>query len=194
MAGESSNHGSIQLAPLPSITPTAKEWFRLRCKFTYKPRIVWNKGAILVLVWYCLIMNIFCMLYDCSNKGNNLWSFLVGFAFIPFIAGWLADIRFGRYKVIKWSIWVMWIALVIATVSSIVAEFIHRYDKIHQHITFRCVFFIIAIGLGGYQTNIIQFGVDQLNDASTDEIKYFIIWYAMTAIVGGTNVKIIFLV
>ena len=36
---------------------------------------------------------------------------------------------------------------------------------------------IAAIGYGGYQANIIQFGIDQLHDASTEEIQAFISWY-----------------
>ena len=186
MAGESSNYGSIQLAPLLSSEPKAKEWLKLRCKLTYKPRMVKNKGAILVLVWNCLIMNIFTLLNHESNEGQGLthWLFLVGIGFIPPLAGWLADVRFGQYKFIKWSIWVMWIALVMEAVSSVVIEFINSYHKIKKYIN-NCLYFIIAIGLGGYQANIIQFGIDQLNDASTDEIKSFIIWYALTIINGG---------
>ena len=192
MAEESSDYGSIQLAPLPSSELTAKEWLKLRCKLKYKPRMVKNKGAILVLVWNCLIMNILTLLYDDLHIGKSHWSIMVGFGLIPPIAGWLADVRFGRYKVIKWSIWVMWIALVMATVSSVVAEFTDRYDKIDHQILFKCVLFMVAIGLGGYQANIIQLGADQLNDASTDEIKSFIIWYAATIIIGGTHSVIIF--
>ena len=191
MAGESSNYGSIQLAPLPSSELTAKEWLKLRCKLKYKPRMVKNKGAILVLVWNCLIVNIFTLLNDRFSYGHNFWSFMMGLGLIPPIAGWLADVQFGRYKVIKWSIWVMWIALVMAIASSVVAEFIVRYYTVDMYI-FKCAFFIIVIGLGGYQANIIQFGVDQLNDASTDEIKSFIIWYVMTLILGGTNTEIVF--
>ena len=192
MAEESSNYGSIQLTPLPSSELTAKECLKLRCKLTYKLRIVKNKGAILVLVWNFLIMNIFTLLYDCIINGHSLCLLiLAGVGFIPPIAGWLADVQFGRYKVIKWSIWVMWIALVIATVSSVVADFTDRYEKIDKYI-FKCLYFIVVIGLGGYQANIIQFGIDQLNDASTDEIKSFVIWYAMTIIIGGINAEIVF--
>ena len=191
MAEESSNYGSIQLVSLTSNTSTAKEWFRLHCKLTCRPRMVKNKGAILVLVWSCLIANILTLLNDRSDNGHNLWPFLVGLGFIPPLAGWLADVRFGRYKVIKWSFWVMWIALVMATISSIVAEFKVGYKAMDKYI-FECALAILAIAFGGYHANIIQFGIDQLNDASTDEIKSFITWYAVTLIVGGTNAQIIF--
>ncbi len=36
---------------------------------------------------------------------------------------------------------------------------------------------LICIAFGGYQANIVLFGIDQLQDASTDEITSFISWY-----------------
>ena len=41
---------------------------------------------------------------------------------------------------------------------------------------------MVCIGCGGYQANAVLFGLDQLQDASTDEITTFIIWYVWTAI------------
>ena len=47
---------------------------------------------------------------------------------------------------------------------------------------------IMAIGLGGYQANIIQFGLDQLQGASTTEITSFIAWYTWTTISANFTV------
>ena len=40
--------------------------------------------------------------------------------------------------------------------------------------------FVMAIGFGGYQANVIQFGLDQLQDTSITEITAFISWYCWT--------------
>ena len=48
---------------------------------------------------------------------------------------------------------------------------------------------MIAIGFGGYQANAIQFGIDQLHDASTNEIKSFISWYVWMYMSGGIAVE-----
>jgi hypothetical protein len=37
---------------------------------------------------------------------------------------------------------------------------------------------LMGVGLGGFLVSIVQFGLDQLHDASTTEIKSFILWYA----------------
>ena len=102
---------------------------------------------------------------------------VLGFT-LPF-AGWLADVRFGRYKVIHWSMWIMWAASILATVSSVVFLLVNYENKIFQNISV-AMFVIVAIGFGGYQANIIQFGLDQLQDASTTEITAFIRWYIWT--------------
>ena len=85
-------------------------------------------------------------------------------------AGWLADTRIGRYKVVHTSNWIMWIAAVIATTSSVVAHLYESYVSFHSYLV-AVAFFTMAVGLGGFQATIIQFGLDQLHDASTSEIK-----------------------
>ena len=51
---------------------------------------------------------------------------------------------------------------------------------------------IMAIGLGAYQANIIQFGLDQLQDASTAEITSFIAWYTWTTTSACFTVEAVF--
>ena len=87
---------------------------------------------------------------------------------LPF-AGWIVDIRFGRYKVIYWSMWIMWTASMLATVNFIVEQFIPGHHGTYALIS-QAIAFMLAIGFGGFQANIIQFGLDQLQDASTTEI------------------------
>ena len=62
--------------------------------------------------------------------GASVSTVALGFT-LPF-AGWLADIRFGRYKVIHWSMRIMWIASMLATVSSVVSQLVDEVNKIFQ--------------------------------------------------------------
>ena len=98
------------------------------------------------------------------------------------IAGWLANIRFGRYKVIRFSIWTMWITSVLLTIVYVVLSFIEFSPSsflIHIALTISLAV-VLAFGVGAFQAIIIQFRVDQLNDASTSEITLFVAWYAWT--------------
>ena len=72
-----------------------------------------------------------------------------------------------------------WLIMVIATVSSVIAQLEDRYYKYNAKVL-SAMFGLMGIGLGGFQANIIQFGLDQLHDASTTEITSFIIWYVWT--------------
>ena len=96
------------------------------------------------------------------------------------IAGWLADIYFGRYKVIRWSMWTMWVAFVLATTSAVVEQLVDSYSIASTYVS-GVLMVVAAIGLGGFLANIIQFGMDQLQDASTSEITSFISWYIWCA-------------
>ena len=108
---------------------------------------------------------------------SKVWFGIVGITQLA--AGWLADTRIGRYKVVRTSIWIMWIAAVLATMSSISAYFSQSYYGINK-IVLNVTLLIMAVGLGGFLVSIIQFGLDQLHDASTNEIKSFIVWYVWT--------------
>ena len=148
--------------------------------------MVRNKGAILILVFNFLVMNVFTLLsiywyYD--NSG--LIAGVVGMSLIVPVAGWLADTCVGRFKVIYGSVWIMWCASVLLTLSTVLARYIDKYNTANDKIM-TVLLVILAIGLGAYLTSIVQFGLDQLSDASTLELKSFIIWYICTFLTGGT--------
>ena len=159
---------------------SAKMQHAICCKPTYQMRKLKNKGAIVVLVWNFFIVTVLNFLVVL----HSLEISIVAWGLTLPLAGWLADIRFGRYKVMRWSMWIMWLAAMMNTLSSVVAQFVTGY-----HILFRCVsqiiIFILAIGFGGYQANAIQFGLDQLQGASTTEITAFITWYIWTYFCNG---------
>ena len=78
----------------------------------------------------------------------------------PFF-GWLADMKYGRYTVIKVSLYIVWIL-----------ELLSAYGKIkdleRKQSAVRIAWFIVlSIGLGGLLANIVQFGIDQLQDGSS---------------------------
>ena len=168
-----------------SIKDHLKEAFKLR----YEIRKIKNRGAILILVWNFLSWSVFS--YSSSNAvketNNNDLALLGGQAVVAGLvmplAGWLADVRWGRYKVVSWSIWIMWTSSIFITASFILAQLVESYYNIHTYV-FVGLLLIMGIGFVGFQANIVQFGVDQLHDASTIEIKSFIAWYTATFLSG----------
>ena len=99
------------------------------------------------------------------------------------IAGILADIRFGRYKVIAYSS-VISFALLLAssTVSLISIVSGDGEGLLWLGIVLYVGHFVI---MACFQGTVLQFGLDQLPDASSDELSSFIHWYVWTeAIIG----------
>ena len=107
------------------------------------------------------------------------------------IAGWLADVYLGRYKVIRCSIWIMWIASVLLVASSVLSQLVDGYYSINNKYILIVLLLIMSIGYGGYQANIILFGIDQLQDTSTDEITSFISWYLCSYFSGGIIISFV---
>ena len=67
-----------------------------------------------------------------------------------------------------------------------------HYHKVHQ-IEYVIIAFLALLGTGYgiFQAKIIQFGVDQLTDASTTEIISFINWYTWAFMGSGAIAYII---
>ena len=103
---------------------------------------------------------------------------------IPF-AGWLADVYFRRYKVLVFSIAVMWMSALLLTLIFIIEKFVPFTNYIQI-----VLLASLGIGYGCFQANIIQFGIDQLTDASTDEIISFLNWYAWSYVGSETFVNL----
>ena len=157
-----------------------KEWCQIRCKPSFQMRRVKNKGAILILIWSYLISSVYTIGWHYIGSQNYINHTLVYMLiFLPMgftvvLAAMLADFRFGRYKVISFSLWIVWTCSILLTLTAIIKDFTHIGLTVQVLTTLLLVF--LGIGWGGYQANVIQFGIDQLIDASATECKSFIIW------------------
>ena len=122
----------------------------------YRLRRIKNRGAVLILIWsYCVSSLYFYTSYNASR----VYSYIV-FATIQItvgltipLAGWLADIRFGRYKVICFSMWTMLTSSLLLLTASLV---ILQYLDLRNLSRILHIFIIpLAVGYGGFQANVI---------------------------------------
>ena len=165
------------------------------CKLAYRVRWLKNRGAILIIIWSLLVMSVYHLFTEgyrqqlLQNPFNVNWTGLVMWcmALLFPIGGWLADTRFGRYKVIHYSMWIMWTGMILATLAELLLASMGNNCPNSIKITiYLSLCILTAIGLGGFLSNIIHLGVDQLIDASASEITSFISWYTLTLYVSGT--------
>ena len=165
---------------------TRKEQLQICCKPTYNIRKLKSKGAIVLLIGNYFVYSLFSF-FAGHYSGMTKTPYYITWGLMVPVFGWLADVRIGRHKMICWSIWIMWLAFMLATASSVIEQLIdndNHYDDALKIITL-VLLIIASVGFGGYQANVIQYGLDQLYDASTDEITSFISWFVWTCVSGG---------
>ena len=104
------------------------------------------------------------------------------------IGGLIADVRYGRYKVIKMSIMGQLVGTLLISIAGIlyIANVYELSNSIETATLVALVssILIFLIGLGGFQSNAVQFGLDQLPDASSEELSLFLHWFVWTEYVG----------
>ena len=80
----------------------------------------------------------------------------------------VADLYLGRYKVIQYSMRLLWIAVIAS--NTIIAL---QYYAVKNAATST----ILIVFTTGIIVNSLQFGIDQLTDASSSDITSYISWY-----------------
>ncbi|XP_064384793.1 solute carrier family 15 member 4-like [Halichondria panicea] len=129
--------------------------------------------------------------------------FAFGLLFYP-LAGYLADVRYGRYKVVRCSVCTMWCGLLTVAVIGVIVNAIMVPILIHLPYpnfiisvgvvngALGLLFFILLwIAFAGFLANVIQFGVDQLNDSPSKDSFLFIHWFLFTLYIGISFGKLI---
>ena len=146
------------------------------------------KEACLVILCCCLMhMSVIgsdICFYHMVSKDGTL-SFLVSqsLAYLLYpLLGWLADVYFTRYKFILYS----FITMILATLLMILAAALFlEFIEDRQFFIFEG--FSVSVGLiaiGLFESTAIQFGMDQMLEASSDELSTFIHWYYWSCSVG----------
>ena len=101
------------------------------------------------------------------------------------VAGFFADVYFGRYKVIHISLWLYWVAFALLAIGNTLCVISERFDPIHDYIAPIISYLCIILASGGFQSTIIPFGADQLEAASSSELSSYFYWYYLAVQAGG---------
>ena len=160
------------------------------CRPRYRARRVRSKGAILVIVWSLLT-------WVCSSASVNINSSVISLsigvsnfgivagvveAVLYVFTGWLADVYVGRYKVMKVSIWVMWLGSVCGTLL-LVIYLLSPHDAL-KYVSVVVAYACAIIGSTGLIVNVVPFGTDQMLGASSEEISAFVHWFVWATYAG----------
>lgn len=150
-----------------------------------------SNGAYLVLAWNLLVFSYqfpafssLLRLTPLLSESHEPWKlqfwYIILQEFLPRLfyplAGWIADAKVGRYKVIKFSLITMWIGSLLLVFTLIFQ--LYFGSKLHAFILPAVVIYLLnAVGIAGFHANIIPFGIDQMECCSSEQCSAFIHWY-----------------
>ena len=146
--------------------------------------------------------------------GSGVYGFVsVWLLFYP-LAGYLADARYGRYKIVTVSLRIMWFGILMFVVIFTILYFVG--SGLMGYTWFGKFFFgfdpdnvvligfgvssiglvfimylILSIGFAAFAANVIQFGIDQLQDLPAKSSFLFIYWFLLTLYAGVSIGKLV---
>ena len=152
------------------------------------------KLAYVVIVCYLLVHMSWIgtdvvFFHTTSEDGVLIYLFSQAVAYLLFpLLGWLADVYFTRYKFILFSI----ITMIVTTVVMVTAATLFMiYTYARPLYMIAGVGLIIGLlGLGLFESTAIQFGMDQMLEASSDQLSTFIHWYYWSSNIGPVIVVV----
>ena len=174
---------------------TSQDHRQLSCcyKLSYKPRKFSSKGAVLVLLWQFLVVS---GLLSVETPQPQLkftenvpvaTILVIVVILVAIISGWLADTTVGRCKVVQTGLFLTWLGLVSLTVTYIVVLTVDTSSSLVIG-TIQAIQYISIwtnyCGAAIFITNIIQFGLEQMPDASSDAMTAFISWVVAVTFLG----------
>lgn len=199
LPSQGSDYGSIEQPPV-------FERYRRRfsCRRFCCNRVPKGKGSVLVFVINILESIVFSgaasavhqLLLGNENDNKSLGFFVyiglrycAGRIFYP-VAGLLADVYFGRYKLIHISLWLLWTAFVLFALALSLYPIKVLPVALTKYVVPIVAFILVSLGTGGVEATIIPFGADQLSQgASSDELSSYFYWYyfgRQAGALGGT--------
>ena len=119
------------------------------------------------------------------------YNLLQGLVYLLYpVFGWIAEVCFSNFKMIKCSFVILLMSSVTIVTLSIVYMVIHpsyqtaTYMYISGDVIAATFLLITTAGLGMFESNAIQFGMDQMLEASSEQLSSFIHLYFWCAHIG----------
>ena len=163
----------------------------------YRWRWFKNKGIAVTLLWsFAAFIVISSLLHHFTFNGSvsddktsliALAALVISALMFP-LAGWLADVYVGRYRIISACLKIILLGAIMFSIKLTLHSFIEMNFWYLEDIAT----LLLVMGLSGFQANIIQFSLDQLFDSSSFEITSFIVFYVWSFFAADLVVALTF--
>ncbi len=172
------------------------------CK--WRVRWFYSKGAYLVLVWNLLVNFSFATtLIMFSGQLTGYFSSSPSYALILIVivlvcclvisaplSGWLADAKLGNLKVHKIGIFLIFLSTLVACVLMLTIELINSNSL--KLAIFTVIASLSFLGYGAFLSTSAQLGIDQMPEASSENISSFLNWHFFLVIASYWVVIVLF--
>ena len=158
---------------------------------TCSKRRISSKSVILLILWHAMmfvhIISMECTGATLFNNSNieryqsqyNVYGIGLFLVYLSFpLFGLLADVKTGRYKTIITSVHFSFLTWIIGGLTIIVKTYFSVNDILF-FTAFGIGFLLELIGICCFFSNIVQFSLDQVIGASTDELSAIIYYFTM---------------
>ena len=184
-----------------------------------------SKAAVLILFWTLVVSTIYTIAQEGtviivirlreiehtaihSFSKHNFDPLITYLAFVVIsllypLAGFLADVCYGRYKTVIASLCLLLCGFaciglnIILVFSRVVKSPFNRIEKRKNPALFHALtgsgLLLIIMGLSGFRANYTQLGLDQLMEANSDYLGLFIHWLEWMIMLGSLLVTPLFL-
>ena len=175
-------------SPLLSLLPKAQSVLICSPGGTF---CVMSKAISIIFLWSVLVGSIhFCALNAALGLLIDLnplvdldasLPFVIVFSFVAIVLifypvnGFLADICFGRYKIIIVSLGIVCFSLMVVLLAFFINDILGRTNAV-VYIMSGSGLLLAILGVTGYGANFIQFGLDQLLEAPSQHQAIFVHW------------------
>ena len=179
-----------------------------------------HKAVLMILMWNILVGATYgafiCAVYAISfiNKPSPvnvtpLHLLLFGYGFIALIqllfypiGGLIADICCGRYRIVTLSVFKIVCGFGLLCILTILMETQKEKDKFYHKkngpaktdfevFILGTALILLGAGFTGFQANSVQFGLDQMLDASSREFSLFLHWFVWTENLGQLFIRLL---
>ena len=137
------------------------------------------------LMHMSLVSSDFAMNYTVRKSAVILFLSCKGLSYLFYpLLGWMADVCFTRYKFVLFSFITMILGSLVLIVSgTILLEFPQNRDILFYIAGMSIIIGLVGIGL--FESTAIQFGLDQMMEASSGKLSTFIHWYYWSSNFGN---------
>ena len=161
-----------------------KEHSKLQlCLARYKVRKFSSKGATMVLFWNFAVWGCFGSPVEADHVyfGSDVLHYLalILWLVVSVLSGWLADVYFGRHRVVRTGLVFVWIGQLCICVKDLLVEYWASEHSALNTALEAAVYLFLYSGTSTVLVNSVQLGIDQMPDASADEIISFINWFVL---------------